>query len=64
MQAAMSRGQQFAPPYLDYSETWRGQEGLNRAVAAKQLGIKEIPVIVFTKVDEQARILAEIARKK
>jgi hypothetical protein len=32
-------------PYLDYSREGFGQEGLNRAVAAKELGIEKIPVL-------------------
>ena len=62
MQEAMEEGQKFGAPYLDYGTIQ--QEGLNRAISAEQLGIKEIPVVVITRVADQAKILAEIARKK
>ena len=60
MREAMEEGQQFTAPYLDYGSM--GQEGLNRAVNAEQLGIKNMPVVVITKVDEQEAILKSIPR--
>ena len=56
----MEEGQQFTAPYLDYGSI--SQEGLNRAVVAEQLGIKNMPVVILTKVDEQDAILKSIPR--
>ena len=41
----MQDGQQFAMPVLDYSNGFR-QEGLHRAFAARQLGLKSMPFVV------------------
>ena len=35
-------------PYLDYSKNSAGQEGIHRALAAKKLGHKTIPVDIYT----------------
>ena len=49
MAASMQGGQVYAAPYLDYGSGGRGasQEGMHRALAAKQLGMEEIPVMVM-----------------
>ncbi|WP_373078690.1 LPD38 domain-containing protein [Zhongshania sp.] len=46
MVKAMRQGTQFAAPYLSPG----GQEGLHRALAAKQLGMKSIPVVIVSNV--------------
>ena len=45
MAESMLDGNVYAAPYLDYKG--QGQEGIHRALAAKQLGVDEIPVMVF-----------------
>jgi hypothetical protein len=49
MARSMQGGQVYAAPYLDYGSGGRGasQEGMHRALAAKQLGMEEIPVMVL-----------------
>jgi len=49
MAASMQGGQVYAAPYLDYGSGGRdaSQEGMHRALAAKQLGMEEIPVMVL-----------------
>jgi len=41
-------GDKLDAPYIQYTKNGINQEGLHRALAAKQSGIKEIPVIVAT----------------
>lgn len=48
----MLEGEQFPMPLLDYSGNHFGQEGLHRAMAAEYLGIRKIPVMVISKVEE------------
>jgi len=60
MREAMEEGQQFTAPYLDYGSI--SQEGLNRAINAEQLGIKNMPVVVITKVADQDAIIKSIPR--
>jgi len=45
----------FDIPYLDYSEIGLGQEGINRAMAARDLGMREIPVRVVRDSKETIR---------
>jgi hypothetical protein len=49
MAASMQDGRVYAAPYLDYGSGGRraSQEGMHRALAAKQLGMEEIPVMVM-----------------
>ena len=43
----MQEGKDFVIPYLDYTNGYIGQEGLHRAIAAKDLGADKIPVLVM-----------------
>jgi hypothetical protein len=45
MAQSMREGNVYAAPSLDYKDS--GQEGMHRALAAKQLGIASIPVMVI-----------------
>jgi hypothetical protein len=49
MAQSMRNGQVYAAPFLDYGSGGygRSQEGMHRALAAKQLGMEEIPVMVL-----------------
>lgn len=46
----MLRGDKFPAPYITYEDdgSFRGQEGLHRAMAAKMLKLTDIPVFVET----------------
>lgn len=43
----MERGDKFHIPFIDYSDN--SQEGNHRVIAAKKLGVEEIPVLVVKK---------------
>lgn len=45
----MKAGEEFGLPHLDYSSGEFGQEGLHRALAAEQAGVKEMPVLIIDK---------------
>jgi hypothetical protein len=54
--AMMEDGVEFDMPILDYSGNYSfNQEGRHRAAAARVLGIKKIPVMVVTKVNDNAK---------
>ena len=46
---AMRSGVAFEAPWLEYGNGWAGQEGLHRVLAASQLGLDTIPVLVLKK---------------
>jgi len=52
----MNNGENFNMPVLDYSKDGFTQEGLNRAIAAKQLGINEMPVLVVNNKQKTSTI--------
>jgi GNAT superfamily N-acetyltransferase len=61
----MSKGDEFPLPYIDRAAG--SQDGRNRALAAKQLGIKEIPVGIVpapTKIERIAEITKELEGSK
>ena len=46
----MKKGEDVGVPFLDYKTKWKGGpswDGRSRAMAAKQLGIQKIPVVVY-----------------
>jgi len=54
MKAKLAKGEKLGMPHIDYTETTiggkhPGQEGRNRAYLAKELGLKEIPVLEIRK---------------
>jgi hypothetical protein len=46
MRKQLSEGKKLSAPSLDFSGKTLSQEGRNRAILAKELGIKEIPVVI------------------
>jgi len=53
IRSQLIRNGNFYLPYLDTTKNSIGQEGLTRAIAAMDLGLKEIPVLeVFTPIKE------------
>lgn len=50
LKEVVAGGELLPLPYLDYAR--RGQEGRHRAVLAKQLGYKYIPVMVLYKAED------------
>lgn len=54
----MADGEKFDTPYLNYSKThgFGGQEGRHRAIAAYNLGIEKIPVLIVDDADKLKNI--------
>ena len=57
MAQSMREGNVYAAPELDYKDS--GQEGMHRALAAKQLGITSIPVMVKDSYKNPQQIVAK-----
>jgi hypothetical protein len=53
---AIKKGDKIDMPMLDYSRKDFGQEGRHRAVVARALGVKEMPVFIMRRVTPEEKI--------
>jgi len=51
-------------PYLRYDREGHGQEGLHRAIAAKELGHKEIPVKLYYGAGKEDNVNRDLKKRK
>ena len=58
----MKRGDKFPMLELDYRDDYFGQEGLHRAMAAEDIGVKKLPVFIMKSVPREMDEAVELTK--